>query len=70
MILIYLKTKKLFLSVGRLTKQKNFSYLIEEFSDFLKVNNDYVMFILGEGEDKAKLNKLINNKGLEEKIFC
>ena len=63
------KNKKVVLSVGRLTKQKNFSYLIEEFSDFLKVNNDFVMFILGEGEDKAKLNKLINNKGLEEKIF-
>tara|TARA_Y100000816_G_C25780961_1_gene409596 strand:- start:178 stop:606 length:429 start_codon:yes stop_codon:yes gene_type:complete len=27
------------------------------------------MFILGEGEDKAKLNRLINDKGLEEKIF-
>ncbi len=63
------KNKKVVLSVGRLTKQKNFSYLIEEFSDFLKVNNDYVMFILGEGEDKAKLNRLINDKGLEEKIF-
>ena len=63
------KSKKVVLSVGRLTKQKNFSYLIEEFSDFLKVNNDYVMFILGEGEDKAKLNRLINDKGLEEKIF-
>ena len=63
------KSKKVVLSVGRLTKQKNFSYLIEEFSDFLKVNNDFVMFILGEGEDKAKLNRLINDKGLEEKIF-
>ena len=46
------KNKKVILSAGRLTRQKNFSYLINEFSEFLKINDDFVLFILGEGEDK------------------
>ena len=63
------KNKKVILSAGRLTRQKNFSYLINEFSEFLKINDDFVLFILGEGEDKKKLSQLIENKGLKEKIF-
>ena len=64
-----IKNKRVILSAGRLTKQKNFSYLVNEFSDFLKINNNFVLFILGEGEDKKKLIQLIENKGLKEKIF-
>jgi len=64
-----IKHKRIVLSVGRLTKQKNFSYLINEFSEFLKVNGDFILLILGEGEEKKKLNKLIEKKQLKEKIF-
>ena len=61
--------KRIILSAGRLTRQKNFSYLIEEFSEFLKSNNDFVLMILGEGEEKKKLIKLIDKKKLKDKIF-
>ncbi len=64
-----IKNKRVILSVGRLTKQKNFSYLINEFSDFLKVNDNFILLILGEGEEKKNLNKLIESKRLEEKVF-
>ena len=63
------KSKRIILSAGRLTRQKNFSYLIEEFSEFLKFSNDFVLMILGEGEEKKKLIKLINKKKLKDKIF-
>ena len=49
--------KKLLSSVGRLTKQKNFEYLIEEFRKFSKEKPDYRLLIFGEGEDKNKLFK-------------
>ena len=49
-----IKNKRIILSAGRLTKQKNFSYLINEFSDFLKVNDNFILLILGEGEEKKK----------------
>jgi len=64
-----IKNKRIILSAGRLTKQKNFSYLINEFSDFLKVNDNFILLILGEGEEKKNLNKLIESKRLEEKVF-
>ena len=43
--------------------------MIEEFSEFLKFNDNFVLFILGDGEDKEKLIKLIDKKKLTEKIF-
>ena len=61
--------KRIILSAGRLTRQKNFSYLIEEFSEFLKFNDEFVLIILGEGEEKKKLIHLINKKKLKDKIF-
>ena len=67
--LIAINNKRIILSAGRLTKQKNFSYLIEEFSEFLKENNDFILIILGEGEERRKLVKLIDKKKLREKIF-
>ena len=47
-----------FLSVGRLTKQKNYSYLISEFANFLKYNKNEKLLIIGEGEEKQQLKKL------------
>ena len=63
------KKKRVILAAGRLTKQKNFTYLIDEFSEFLKFNDNFVLFILGDGEEKEKLIKLIDKKKLKEKIF-
>ena len=44
--------KKIILSVGRLTKQKNFQYLINEFCEFNKEKDSYILYIIGEGEEK------------------
>ena len=41
-----INNKKLILSVGRLTKQKNFSYLIKEFKKFAEHNDNYCLYIL------------------------
>ncbi len=61
--------RKYFISVGRLTKQKNFTYLIDEFYKFTKNNDDYDLFIFGEGEYKKKLLNQINNYNLSNRIF-
>jgi glycosyltransferase involved in cell wall biosynthesis len=60
---------KYFIAVGRLTKQKNFSYLIKSFSNFHKKYPEYLLVILGEGEERLNLLKLINLLKLEEKIY-
>jgi len=62
------KSKFLF-SAGRLTKQKNFIFLINAFSIIQEHHNDLQLFIAGDGVQKEELNKLIKNKNLEKKIF-
>ena len=67
---IDLPTKKKFLlSVGRLTKQKNYSYLLNEIKNFLISNNDYDLIILGDGEDKKMLKKKINDLSMNDRIY-
>ena len=49
---------KYILAVGRLTKQKNFSYLLQEFNKYLKINKEYKLIILGEGDEQIKLKNI------------
>ncbi len=64
-----LLTKKYFISVGRLTKQKNFGYLLNEFSKFLKLNKEYQLLIFGLGEEEKSLKNQIKNLGIENYVF-
>ena len=67
---IFSKKKKILLAVGRLTKQKNFNYLIEEFSKFYRDDNkNYCLVIFGDGEEFDNLKLLIKKKNLTEAIF-
>ena len=63
------KNKRIILSAGRLTKQKNHKFLIKEFAEFSKTNNQYILVILGDGEEKNNLSKLIKRKGLENNVL-
>jgi glycosyltransferase involved in cell wall biosynthesis len=58
-----------FLAVGRLTKQKNYSYLISEFNKYLKIDKDGILLIIGDGEDEKNLKKQIKNNDLSNNIF-
>ena len=58
-----------FLAVGRLTKQKNYSYLISEFNKYLKIDKDGILLIIGDGEDEKNLKKQIKNNDLSHNIF-
>jgi glycosyltransferase involved in cell wall biosynthesis len=55
------------LSVGRLTDQKAFDVLIQAFSSVRK-NRPARLLILGEGENRAALQSLINQLGLEPDV--
>jgi len=58
--------KNYILAVGRLDKQKGFDLLIEAFSN-LAISNTHLV-ILGEGEERKKLERIISNKGLSDRI--
>ena len=58
-----------FLSIGRLSKQKNFSFLIKNIKEFLENDPLLKLVIIGTGEEKDKLAQQIKNYNLEEKII-
>ena len=64
-----IKNKKIIFSAGRFTKQKNFSYLINEFSDFCLKNDDFILYILGDGEEMNMLKEKIKEKKMYDKII-
>ena len=60
---------KTILAAGRLTKQKNFLYLLQEFEKFLKIKKDYKLIILGEGEKKSEIQNYIKKNNISEHVY-
>lgn len=56
------------LCVGRLTKQKNFSFVINNFKKIQEKYKDIELLIVGEGELKEKLKNQIINLDLQKKV--
>ncbi|RLU01161.1 glycosyltransferase [Ketobacter sp.] len=59
------KSEPVVLSVGRLTRQKDFASLIRAFSDYRK-SHSARLIILGEGEERASLEGLVAELGLTD----
>ncbi|MDC3165290.1 glycosyltransferase [Candidatus Pelagibacter sp.] len=60
--------KPYLLAAGRLTNQKNFSFLIKCFKKITENNNEINLIILGEGELRNKLTKLIDELSLKSRV--
>ena len=63
------KVKKYVLSVGRLTKQKNHKFLINNFKKIVDIEPDLKLIVLGDGELKKKLINLSKRLNLDNKII-
>ena len=64
-----IKENEFYLSIGRLTKQKNFSFLIIAFAKYvndLKINK---LLIIGSGEEEENLRNLIKKYKMEDNIL-
>ena len=64
-----IRNEKYILGIGRLTKQKNFSLLLNFFNQLNKKYPKYKLYILGDGENKSILNNMINKYQLNTKVF-
>src|SRR5690606_28231306 len=59
--------RKTIVSAGRLIKIKGFDILIKAFSQL--ETKDYNLIILGEGDERVNLEKLIRELNLENRVF-
>ena len=60
--------QKYLLSIGRLTKQKNFELLINFFYRLSDKYSKFELVIIGEGEDELKLKNLSRKLNIEKKV--
>lgn len=60
--------RRMLLSVGRLTRQKNQALLVDAAAGILEANPDMCLLILGEGPERPRLEERIARHGLDERI--
>ena len=60
--------KKVLISIGRLTRQKNFSFLIKNFGKFIEKNKNLKLVIIGDGEEKKKLLRQVDELNLQDHV--
>lgn len=61
--------KPYFIFAGRLSLQKNLEMMIRSFSIFNKKNKSFYLYLIGDGEEKIKLNNLIKRLKLNNNIY-
>jgi glycosyltransferase involved in cell wall biosynthesis len=65
---IFFEKGKILISIGRLTKQKNFIFLISNFKKLSLMYHDIKLLIIGDGEEKKTLQNLIIKLQIENKV--
>ena len=55
-------------NIGRLHFQKNQTFCLDIFSQYIKTNPDSVMVFVGQGEDEQKLKAKTQELGIEDKV--
>lgn len=61
--------KKYFVSIGRLTNQKNFLFLVKCLKNVIKKEKNFIFLILGEGKDRNKIERYIHRFNLSKYIM-
>jgi glycosyltransferase involved in cell wall biosynthesis len=60
---------KIIISIGRLSNQKGFKYLIDAAVDILKAHPNSYFLIVGQGKEKRSLFKRVQRLNLQDRVF-
>lgn len=63
------KKENIFVTAGRLLPQKNQEMMIKSFADVVKKHPEYQLVIYGEGSNREKLEQLVKELDMGEKIL-
>ena len=55
--------------VGRFAPQKNHKFLIDIFAECVKKNSDVILMLVGDGEEKKKIEDKVNQLGISDKVI-
>ncbi len=60
--------KKVIIHVGQFRTQKNHKMIISIFNILYRENNDYKLILVGDGEERAEIEKMVSEKGLDNAV--
>ncbi|MBL0766438.1 glycosyltransferase family 4 protein [Marivirga atlantica] len=63
-----LSQNKVWINVGSFVKEKNHSFLMEIFAEYLKEDNGNELWLIGDGPLRNQLNEQVVNLGIEKKV--
>ena len=55
--------------IGRFTKQKNHEFIIFLFQKLLQRNPNFLLFLVGSGEEQEKIKKMVKERNLEDNVI-
>lgn len=55
--------------VGRFRKEKNHNFIIDVFKEVIKINEESVLLLIGDGELMDSIKNKVKNLGLEDKVM-
>ena len=55
--------------IGRFTKQKNHEFIIFLFQKLLQRDKNFILFLVGNGEEQEKIKKVVKERNLEDKVI-
>ena len=61
--------EKVFLFLGRINLVKNLLFIIDSLVEYNKLNPNFKMLFVGDGQDKKILEKYIEKSGIKEKVI-
>ena len=64
-----LKDEKVLIQVGRMSKQKNYLFTLDVFKDYLSLDGNAKLFIVGDGELENEIREKIDQLNLESNVF-
>lgn len=64
-----LHDKNILLFVGRLVKVKNLKFLVEVFSQYVLTNKNVVLILIGDGDKKSELTKLVEQLKIQDNVI-
>lgn len=63
-----IEKKYVIINVGRLHFQKNQLFILDIFNEYLKINKDAILFLVGDGEDKKAIEQKIELLNLNQYV--
>lgn len=55
--------------IGRFHKVKNHKFIIEVFENILKIDHNFKLMLIGDGEEFNNIKHLVKNKGIDSKVI-